>query len=244
MLVELLRLLQLATSPASRLLTANTKTRWTSSAVAAAAAAAAARLCASRLEMPQELRIAGGDPPDGQRRCPPPAQRAASTQRVANFGRQAAAGLPRALLRCWAAVCHSLWRGRPAADAPGAGSGLADTAARHAVPRSLVDADTASTPQATSLSRSAVSSGPTAWQCCRCPRAHAFRASLQPRGPSGSRQAEVGAPLPLLEHLRAWLDCQLTVVTGMIRAKIIRRPLREAISRGFSALREIRAKGG
>ncbi len=36
----------------------------------------------------------------------------------------------------------------------------------------------------------------------------------------------------------------LTVVTGMIRAKIIRRPLREAISRGFSALRELRAKGG
>ncbi len=35
-----------------------------------------------------------------------------------------------------------------------------------------------------------------------------------------------------------------TVVTGMIRAKIIRRPLREAISRGFQALREIRAKGG
>ncbi len=42
------------------------------------------------------------------------------------------------------------------------------------------------------------------------------------------------------------LDCiyGTTVVTGMIRAKIIRRPLREAISRGFSALRELRAKGG
>ncbi len=37
---------------------------------------------------------------------------------------------------------------------------------------------------------------------------------------------------------------QSTVLTGVIRAKIIRRPLREAISRGFSALREIRAKGG
>jgi len=30
-----------------------------------------------------------------------------------------------------------------------------------------------------------------------------------------------------------------TVVTSMIRAKVIRRPLREAISRGFSALRVI-----
>ncbi len=40
------------------------------------------------------------------------------------------------------------------------------------------------------------------------------------------------------------LSFRLPVVTGMIRAKIIRRPLREAISRGFSALREIRAKGG
>jgi len=44
---------------------------------------------------------------------------------------------------------------------------------------------------------------------------------------------------PLVQ--RRW---HTTVVTGMIRAKIIRRPLREAISRGFSALREIRAKGG
>jgi len=45
-------------------------------------------------------------------------------------------------------------------------------------------------------------------------------------------------------NARLHFPSRITVVTGMIRAKIIRRPLREAISRGFSALREIRAKGG
>ncbi len=50
----------------------------------------------------------------------------------------------------------------------------------------------------------------------------------------------------MLEVISASFEIHLsiTVVTGMIRAKSIRRPLREAISRGFSALREIRAKGG
>lgn len=238
MLVELLRLLQLTTSPASRLLTADTKTRWTSSR-GTSSGSCCSRCCRPALRLSPGDGAAGaahrrwrsgggpaiaGAPPDGQRRCPPPAQRAASTQLAANFGRQAAAGLPLALLRCWAAVCHPLWRGRPAADAPGAALGwLAPqgimlclaawqwTGNRHRL-------------HAAGDHRHLAALYPVGLQ--RGTAAAALGRMLlglacSQGGASGSRQAEVGAPTPLLEHLRVWLDCRLVLGLTYCVARLV-----------------------